>query len=290
MRRTVPFKLDKTLPRGGAAAQQGKPDQRRKRLIAGGIVVSVAVVAGATGYLAWPEEQKVTPKATAPPATSGATGASGTSGTSSAIKPPPPTTRPPTSPPPLVGPNRLGTILVTPAEANAIMGATGMQDQGSFNGADTNLFTTSIPDCLGAAHIVQPAVYSGSGYTAIRFDVLHQPGNRYTHNIEQAAVTFPSAQQALAFVKASAPKWKSCAGKSVNDTLGGVTTRWTFGDFVGDVPTIAMTYSRQNARGWTCQRALSAVWNLVIDVKACGYTINNQGLQAVDKIASKATK
>lgn len=284
MQRTVPFKLDKTLPRGAAAAQQAeldqKADQKRKRLIATGIVVIVAVVVGATGYLAWPEDQKTTPKATAPSATSGA------SATSTTTKPPAPTT----SSPPLVAPNRLGSILLTPAEANAVMGATGMQDQGSFSGADTNLFTTSIPDCLGAAHIVQPAVWSGSGYTAIRVDVLHQPGNRYTHNIEQAVATFPSPEQALAFVKASAPKWKACAGKSVVDTLQGVTTRWAFGDFVGDVPTIAMMYSRQNARGWTCQRALSAVWNLVIDVKACGYTINDQGLQAVDKIATKATK
>lgn len=295
MQRTVPFKLDKTLDRGGAPAAQPaelnqKPGEKRKRLITTGIVVTVAIVVGATGYLVWPEGQQTTPKATAPPSTSGATvpagpsGPSGPSGSSGTSTPPEPTT------PPRVAPNRLGAILLTPAEANAVMGATGMQDQGSFSGADTNLFTTSIPDCLGAAHIVQPAVYSGTGYTAIRVDVLHQPGNRYTHSIEQAVATFPSAEQALAFVKASAPKWKACAGKSVVDTLRGVPTRWTFGDFVGDVPTIAMMYSRQNARGWTCQRALSAVWNLVIDVKACGYTINNQGLQAVDKIATKATK
>ena len=29
-----------------------------------------------------------------------------------------------------------------------------------------------------------------------------------------------------------------------------------------------MTMNRHRARGWTCQRVLSAVWNAVIDVKA----------------------
>lgn len=48
--------------------------------------------------------------------------------------------------------------------------------------------------------------------------------------------------------------------------------------------------NRHNARGWACQRALSAVWNLVIDVKACAFKIADQGVQAADKIAAKATQ
>lgn len=199
------------------------------------------------------------------------------------------TTTPPAPTQPMVASDRLTSILLTAAEANTVMGATGMQDVGGFSGPDTNIFTVSYAECLGAAHIAQPEVYANSGYTAIQLDVLHEPGNRYTHSIEQAAVTFPSADQALAFLKASADKWKACAGQSVTDILKGTASEWTFGPLVGEVPKISMQYSRQRARGWKCQRALSAVWNLVIDVKACGYTIDNQGLQATDKIAAKAT-
>lgn len=177
-----------------------------------------------------------------------------------------------------------------PQEADTIMGAKGMQDIGGLGSADTNVFTMSNADCLGAAHIVQPAVYADSGFTAILFDVQHEPGNRYTHSIEQAVTSFPSADQALAFVTGQAGKWKACAGQHVTDALKGTNSSWTFGDFVGDVPKIAMRYNRLNARGWTCQRALDAVLNVVIDVKACAYKIDNEGIQAADKIAAKATQ
>ena len=42
--------------------------------------------------------------------------------------------------------------------------------------------------------------------------------------------------------------------------------------------------------GWACERVLSAVWNAVIDVKACAFEIADEGVQAADKIAAKATQ
>lgn len=195
-----------------------------------------------------------------------------------------------TSAPPTVAPNHMSSILLIPEEADTIMGAKGMQDIGGLGSADTNVFVVSNADCLGAAHIVQSAVYADSGFTAILFDVQHEPGNRYTHSIEQAVTSFPSADQALAFVTGQAGKWKACAGQHVTDALKGANSSWTFGDFVGDVPKIALRYNRLNARGWACQRALSAVLNVVIDVKARAYKIDNEGIQAADKIAAKATQ
>ena len=75
------------------------------------------------------------------------------------------------------------------------------------------------------------------------------------------------------------------AGKDVTETLNGASTAWTFGNLVGDAPKISMMMNRHNARGWTCQRVLSAVRNAVIDVKACAFKISDQGVQAADKIA-----
>ena len=66
--------------------------------------------------------------------------------------------------------------------------------------------------------------------------------------------------------------------------------QWTFANFAGDPPKISLVMNRHNARGWACQRALSAVWNLVIDVKACDFKIGNEAVLAADKIAAKATQ
>ena len=79
----------------------------------------------------------------------------------------------------------MSSFLLTADEGNTIMGTNGMQDLGGLSTMDTNAFAVSNPDCLGAAHIVQPPVYSDSGYTAVQFDVLHEPGPRYIHSIDK---------------------------------------------------------------------------------------------------------
>ena len=221
------------------------------------------------------------------PATSSATSAPTSAAPTSA--PTSTATSPPTSTAPRVPEDRLSSFLLTADEGNAIMGTNGMQDLGGLSTMDTNAFAVSNPDCLGAAHIVQPPVYSDSGYTAVQFDVLHEPGLRYTHSIEQALTTFQSADQALAFVQTSAGKWKACGGQEISESLNGSTLHWTFGNLVGDPPKISIIMNRHNARGWTCQRVLSAVRNAVIDMKACAFKISDQGMQAADKIAAKAT-
>ena len=197
------------------------------------------------------------------------------------------TSAPPTSAAPRVAEDHLSSILLTADEGNAIMGSTAMEDFGGQTNLDPNVFPVSNADCLGAAHIVQPAVYGDSGYTAVKFDVLREQGERYKHSIEQGVTTFPAADQALSFVQASAAKWKACAGQTVDEGGG---FQWTFVNFAGDPPKISLVMNRHNARGWACQRALSAVWNLVIDVKACDFKIGNEGVLAADKIAAKATQ
>jgi PknH-like extracellular domain len=244
---------------------------------AGGVIRLAAIVTAGAVALAGCSSKSTTSTSTSTPAGPSSTTSQATSTTTA---PPPPT----------VAPDHLSSLLLVPQEANPIMGATGMQDIGGLGSPDTNIFATSPPDCLGAAHIVQPSVYGDSGYTAILFDVQHEPGNRYTHSIEQAVTSYPSADQALAFFTGQVGKWKACAGKAITDTLKGDTDSWDFGDLVGDAPKIAMRYNRHNARGWTCQRVLDAVLNVVIDVKACAYKIDNQGTQVADKIAAKATQ
>jgi PknH-like extracellular domain len=245
--------------------------------VAGVIRVAAIMTAGAVA-LAGCSSKSTTSKSTSTPANTSST----TSQTTSTTTTPPP--------PPTVAPDHLSSLLLVPQEGDPIMGANGMQDIGGFGSPDTNAFTMSKPECLGAAHIVQPSVYEDSGYTGILFDVEHEPGNRYTHSIEQAVTSYPSADQALAFVTGQVGKWKACAGQNVTDSLKGAPTSWTFGELVGDAPKIAMRYNRHNARGWTCQRALSAVMNVVIDVKACAFKIDNEGIEVADKIAAKAAQ
>jgi serine/threonine kinase PknH len=196
-----------------------------------------------------------------------------------------------TTPMPMVAADRLDSILLTAQEINTLMGAANMQARTGISHGPENAITLSNQDCLGALFALPQPVYQGSGYTAMSGQGLREPESNYRHAVTQAAVSFPSADLALAFVKNSAGKWRACAGQTITfpNNSGGLS-QWAIGDMVGDVPTITQLDSRVGIQGYGCQRALSAVWNLVLDVDACSFQVSDQARQIVDKMAAKATQ
>lgn len=204
---------------------------------------------------------------------------------------PTPATPTPATPVPTVAPDRLDSILLTPQEANTLVGSSSMETSVPINHETytKNLPTVSNPDCLSTDGIILDPVYQGSGYTALSTDILLDS----KHQLSQAVASFPAADQALAFVENLAGKWKACAGQTITaETIpvsGGIysAARYTLGSLVGDGPTIALS---KNGASGDCQRALSSVSNLVIDVEACSSPLTDQGRQIADKMAGKATR
>ncbi len=200
------------------------------------------------------------------------------------------TTHPNTNSTPTVAADRLDSILVSVQDVNTLMGASNMQSNGGINHGLGSPETLSNPDCLGALFIAQQPVYESSGYVAVSVENLREPENPYAHLVEQAAVSFPSADMALAFLNNSAAKWRACAGQTITQTVNGQPIRWAVGNLAGDVPTITLLHTQEGAGGWACQRALTAVSNLVLDVNACAQKISDQARQIADKMAAKATQ
>jgi PknH-like extracellular domain len=204
---------------------------------------------------------------------------------------PTPATPTPATPMPTVAPDRLDSILLTPQEANTLLGSSSMETSVPINHETytKNLPTVSNPDCLSTVGIILDPVYRGSGYGGLSTDILLDS----KHQLSQAVASFPSADQALAFVENLAGKWRACAGQTITaqtiPVAGGISSegQYTLGSLVGDVPTIALS---QNGASGDCQRALSAVSNLVIDVEACSSPLTDQGRQIADKMAGKATR
>ena len=192
---------------------------------------------------------------------------------------------------PLVAPERLESVLLTAAQVNTIMGASAMEG-GKLGQAPADVSAQlSIPACTGALYPGESPTYNGSGYTKLNYVVVAEPGDHNDHFVDQDVATFPSADSANAFVKKSADQWKSCAGQVVTGTYdNGNTFRWTFGNVVGDAPKISQFDTQEDGGGWACQHVLSAVSNLVIDVRACGYAITDQASRIVDEIAANASK
>jgi serine/threonine kinase PknH len=183
------------------------------------------------------------------------------------------------------------SVLLSADQINAIMGASAMTPGAVGTAMYNPTFTLSNPDCGATLTVAEAPVYAGSGFTAVLEQRLREPGDPRQHLVGQAAVNFPSAAQAGAFVKSSAAKWKSCTGQTVTQTGPGKTVRWSVGDLTGTDTRIVQPHTRaEPADGWHCQHVLSAVTNVVLDVDACGYRVTDEGSQIADKMAVNTRK
>ena len=195
----------------------------------------------------------------------------------------------PAAAPPVAAPTPsvdLNSILLGPADINTVMGASNMQPTNQAEQMGVPPGTLSNPDCLGALAAIQGSVYQGSGYTAVRGQALNAEDP--PHFVYEAAVSFPSAEQALGFVRTSADKWQACVGQLLTVTTPNKIFHWNFANPTGAPPKITQVHTQLHG-GRTCQHALSAVSNIVIDVVACGAQIADEGSRIADQMAAKVT-
>jgi hypothetical protein len=189
----------------------------------------------------------------------------------------------PTAPPPI----DLGSILLGAPDLSTVMGVPSMQSTSETGQMLTSSGTLSNPACLGAFEPIQAPAYQSSGFTAVRgmgFRSATPPKRVY-----EAAVGFPSAESAHTFVRTSTDNWKACGGQTVTMTDGNQTTPWTFGELNGAPPKIVQRHTQAIADGRACQRTLSAVSNVVVDVEACGPSITNEASLIADQMVAKVT-
>jgi serine/threonine kinase PknH len=197
-------------------------------------------------------------------------------------------------------PGPLDSILLSEAEINTIMGASDMktvEGQGALKQSSGSLAEVSPRECMGALYPTLDQTYQGSGVQDVTWKVLEKPGllkragdgNHYF--VDQGVAAFPqNTDRARAFVQASANQWKACTGQTVTVTYTDNSKyTWTVGNLTGEAPNITQSYTQAGGHGYACQRVLSAVSNIVIDVKACGDHITDEASRIVNKIAAGVT-
>jgi len=176
----------------------------------------------------------------------------------------------------------LGSVLLGAPQVSTIMGAPSMEIAEQTQQIRPDL-VLSNPSCLGAFDALQNAVYAGSGLTGVSGQELKTADNSF--RVYEGAVSFPDADKAQAFVAAQADKWRACNGLAVTLTAPGGIGHWTFGDLIGAAPRITQLRTRKDG-GSTCQRVLSAVSKVVLDVRACAPGIQDQSGQIADAMAA----
>lgn len=191
------------------------------------------------------------------------------------------------STPPPVGVDVLYGLLLSPAEINTAMGATGIAVNGTYTDMSDDSATIPDKDC----RFIDPAaasVYDGSGWTAVRSQYLREPVDDFDHEVWQAIVSFRSANDAARFFTASAQRWPACSNRQYHYIEPGKPdVVFTVGPIANTNGTLSTT--RETGDGWVCRRPLTVRNNVAIDVAACPDNSADAAVNIADQIPAKVT-
>ncbi|MGD1205476.1 sensor domain-containing protein [Mycobacterium seoulense] len=192
---------------------------------------------------------------------------------------------------PTVPLSALPGLMLDVATINSIEGATDIgpsPDSANDNGAYSGL-STDRPEC---GEIQAPALESeldGSGWIGVRTQSLQDPvGARHLNH--SAAIYFATAKAADDFAAKQAQAWPRCNGASLRLTVHREPTSiWMAGTATNRDGMLSITNTQEGARGWQCQRALTARNNIVIDVRSCGDNRTDQAITIATRMAERVT-
>jgi eukaryotic-like serine/threonine-protein kinase len=247
---------------------------RRRRLILA-VVAAVVVLAGAAvSAITLGHRSDEHAKAAAPP-------------------PAPTTSAPSPSPVAPLPPKAIDALLPAPEEVAQVMGAS---ELAVFKSVDTVIDESPViaqKKCVGAYAPAQASVYADSGYTAIRTQAVHEPGDvPIAFEILQAVAEFPTAAAADKLLLDQTAQWAACSGTDFTLTYSGMAPQgWKFGPLITRPTLISMKNApsdpnnKPNTGG--CQRAMAIRNNVVADVWTCRIGLSNQGVDLANAILAK---
>jgi hypothetical protein len=185
---------------------------------------------------------------------------------------------------------KLDDVLLSAGELNDIMGSRQMRVTSELQEMTDHSGEVSDPDCLGAIYGAEDPVYAGSGWTAMRDQVVREPSEGNEHWVEQTAVLYPTVEKARAFFDDSKSSWKKCSGYSVSVDNADATYLWQIDNVISEDTLITQMTAQEDADGWACQHALSVASNLTVEAWACGYSIKDEAATIANDMISNAAK
>lgn len=132
--------------------------------------------------------------------------------------------------------------------------------------------------------------YQGSGWTGVRSQRLLDRRDDADHIAYQAVVAFPDGLAAHEFYDSQVTEWAKCDDRRVDlhDAGDPNAHYWSLSKATDNDGILTITrVEDESTRGWSCQRALTAENNVVVDVSACMHHVDDQGIQIARQITQK---
>ncbi len=127
------------------------------------------------------------------------------------------------------------------------------------------------PGCLAVAGAAQRSVYDGTGWTALRGQVLREPpAATWSHYAVQAVVLFPTVSAATEFFDRSRDGWSGCANRELTYAQAPAPDQvWSVGPVRAERDMLSVSREQRSPQRWSCQRALTVRGTVAVDVEAC---------------------
>lgn len=260
------------LPAAGASPA-------RKWILAA-IAIAGVVLALVVGLIATTRNAADNPRV----GTDRAVTASAPSSQPSAVAPPPPPAAP------LVPEEALPSLLLDPPTVNAIMGTRDLAVSPKLTTTKLYIDTTDKPECGGVWANANKTVYSGSGWQSVQTQYFVEPVNP-RHEVYQSVVSFPTAQTARDFVAKEGKRWPVCNATAITTTNPNTPAEtWWIATVSQEGDLLTSVATREGSRGLSCQHALTARNNVVVDTEACGWDVAQQGSTIAQRIAERISR
>jgi len=187
----------------------------------------------------------------------------------------------------------LTEMLLTVPEVNTIMGTDSMKPHQPVSqmGDHRNLLPNL--NCLGVWQVNEAPIYESSHWKSVRQQLLRTPDTDVWDSlVVQSIVSYRTVDAARGFFTDSTDRWSKCTNHNVNIRLNEKPLpAWKSGDLTKTDTRLSMPYTRGSGdQTRSCQRDLSIVANLILDIQACKPQQQDAVAQAADiadKIESK---
>lgn len=175
-------------------------------------------------------------------------------------------------PPKLVPDSALAGLLLSTDELNSIMGTSGLTPHSPVTQMDDHRNLLPNLNCLGVWQVNEAPIYESSHWKSMRQQMSRVPDtDQWDDLVVQSVVSYTTADGAKGFFTDSAGRWSKCANHNVNIQLNGqMLPAWHSGELTKTDTRLAIPYTRgQGDQTRSCQRVLSVIANLILDIQAC---------------------
>lgn len=184
----------------------------------------------------------------------------------------------------------LDSLLLTAQQASRIVGDRGLAADSTASRLQDSSAKVSPASCLSTYAPGQQAAYDTTQVQGVAMSWSRNSAN--TTVVTQAVVALPTKKDALDQMSNTADNWKACANRTVNDTTSsGDSRQWTNSQpYVNADRTIVSMMQFTGGGAQTCERAVAAYKNVIIDVMTCGAgATDGQGVALARAIADRAS-